>query len=270
MLTRRAPCAPALALALAASTAQAGPRAPAPDAGGLSASAAEIPALSALLEKAQWQPTPELSGIFLPGQIFEVTPLGHRSLAEGCVAKRPSSFTYTAADIVTSLQAGVRVGGPLASARGSGELVKKIKFGAPNQLTIPRLDLVLTTDCKARLGALPQDQLYRSYVVQEVLMAEIAEQTCGRVDASGRLVGFGSADVELAAACSQASLEPVAVGYRTVPLAELMGLPAAVAAAPAEAPPPQAAPPKAAAPKPAPAAPRPAARGGAPCAGPAG
>jgi hypothetical protein len=193
--------------------------------------------LASLLEKAQWQPTPELSGIFVPGQIFEITALGHRSLAEGCVAKRPSTFTYTAADIVTSLQAGVSVGGNLASARGSGELLKKVKFGAPNQLTIPRLDLTLTPDCKARLGAQPSEVIYRSYVVQEVLQAEIAEQTCGRLDASGRIVGLGAVDAELSAACSQASLEPVAVGYRTVPLSELMGLPARPDVAPTPAPP---------------------------------
>jgi hypothetical protein len=45
-------------------------------------------------------------------------------------------------------------------------------------------------------------------------------------------VGLGAAEAAYEAACAQASLEPVAVGYRTVPLAELMGVAVEAASGP--------------------------------------
>jgi len=191
---------------------------------GAAASAAEIPALAKLLEKAGWTPTPELSGVFKPGTIFEETALGHRSLADSCIAATPRENTYTAAEVVTSLQAGVSVGGPLASGGGYAGIEKKVKFGTPTQVTIPSLDLELSKACAEKLGKLPLARIQSAYVVQEVLKAEISEQTCGKVDARGSFVGLGAAEAEYAAACAQASLEPVAVGYRTMPLADLLHL----------------------------------------------
>jgi hypothetical protein len=191
---------------------------------GPAASASEIPALANLLAKAGWTPTPELSGVFKAGSIFETTAIGHRPLATNCFAAQPEESTYTAADIVTSLQAGVSVGGPLASGGAYAGIVKKVKFGTPTQVSIPGMDLELSKSCEEKLKRLPMSRIQSSYVVQEVLKAEISEQTCGKVDARGSFVGLGSAEAEYAAACAQSSLEPVAVGYRTVPLAELLHL----------------------------------------------
>jgi hypothetical protein len=188
-----------------------------------SASASEIPALAKLLEKAQWEPTPELSGVYRAGHVFEVTELGHRPLTTSCIEATPSESPYTAADLIVSLQSGVRMGGLGARGEVTGEVVKKIKFGTPVQESIPTLELVLTPQCASRLQrTLSKDRIAQSYVVQEVLRAEIAEQTCGRVDASGRIVGLGASETELSVACAQASLDPVAVGYRTVPLSDLL------------------------------------------------
>lgn len=191
---------------------------------GPAASAAEIPALNKLLEKAGWTPTPELSGVFRPGSIFAVTAYSHALLAEGCIAKEPQENTYTSAEMVSSMQAGVSVRAGLGRAGVSGGIVKKIKFSTPVHLSVPILDLQLSSDCFSRLQALPAAQRSQAYVVREVLRAEIAEQTCGRLDAQGRMVGLGAAEAELSASCMQASLEPVGVGYRTVPLDELMAM----------------------------------------------
>lgn len=192
---------------------------------GPAASAAEIPALAALLLKAGWTPTPELSGVFQAGSIFETTGLGHTLVSATCISAVPKESTYTAAELVTSLQAGVSVGsGPMSGEVQAG-IVKKVKFGTPTQVTVPTMDLELSTACREKLRKLSMGHIQSTYVVQEVLKAEIAEQTCGQVDARGRFVGLGVAEAEYAAACAQSSLEPVAVGYRTVPLANLLGLP---------------------------------------------
>lgn len=189
---------------------------------GPTTSAAEIPALAALLQKAQWEPTPELSGVFRAGSIYEVTSTGHRPLATGCFEATATSSTYTSTELVTSLQAGVSVRAGLGSGEASGSFVKKVRFATPTQLSLPTIDLELSEACLGKLRRQPAETLRSAYVVQEVLVAQISEQTCGRVDSSGRFVGLGSAEAELAVACAMESLEPVAVGYRTVPLLRLM------------------------------------------------
>lgn len=192
------------------------------------ASSAEIPALASLLAKAGWLPAPELSGVFSAGRIFERTTTGDRLLADDCIAAVPREATYTAVELVTSLQGGVSVGGPLLTAGAYAGIVKKVKFGTPTQVTIPGMNLQLSSSCQESLRTLAPSRIAAAYVVQEVLRAQISEQTCGKVGANGTFVGLGAADTSLSMACSQASLEPVAVGYRIVQLSELLA-PAAVA-----------------------------------------
>ncbi len=189
---------------------------------GPAVSASEIKPLARLLEKAGWEPTPELSGVFQPGAIFRVTGASHELLAVDCVAATPQENPYTSADLVSSMQAGVSVDAGAGSAGIGGQNIKMVKFGAPTQSSLPILDLRLEVDCAARLRLLPAEQQAASYVVREVLRAVIAEQTSGQLNAEGRLIGLGAADAGYAASSNQASLEPVAVGYRRVPLVELL------------------------------------------------
>jgi len=196
------------------------------------ASADDIPALAELLDRAGWDPTPELSGAFDAGAIFTRTSLGHQLALDGCFEVPPKQSTYTETEVMTQLQAGVSVHIGAGAVSGNVGVVKKVKFGTPIHYALPALEMTPTDDCRAKLGtaAARGMDLSTMYVVKEVLFAEIAEQTCGRVDASGRFVGLGSADAELAMACAQASLEPVAVAYRTTPIAELLGGAGAVTA----------------------------------------
>lgn len=202
---------------------------------GPSANAGDIPALARLLERTGWAPTPELSGAFRPGFIFQATDLGHRLQVEDCFALEPTVSTYTAAEVVTQLQAGVSVDLGAGNVGVSGGMVKKVKFGTPEQLSLPMLKLQPTEACRSMLQGAARGGLDLSslYVVQEVLTAQIAEQTCGRVDAQGRFIALGSAELELSMACAQASLEPVAIAYRTVPVDELLGRADAMSQVPA-------------------------------------
>jgi hypothetical protein len=142
-------------------------------------------------------------------------------MVRSCFDAPEVEYTYTSAEVVTQLQAGVRVKLGLGSMKASGELVKKVKFGTPVHATLERLAMQPTEACSAMLRKVPFAQIEQMYAVQEVLTAEIAEQTCGRLDASGRFVGVGSGEGEFTAACMQESLEPVAVAYRIVPMVEL-------------------------------------------------
>ncbi len=224
-------------LAVAVLFAALGPEASAGRLGGAtgrpSASAADIPELERLLEDAGWTPTPELSGAFKVGHVFRPTELGHRTVIEACFDIEPSVNTYTAAELVTSLQTGVRLRMGAGSVGSRGAIERKVRFGTPSHVLIPELALQPTEACAAQLqqAVVRGWNLSEMYVVQEALIASIDEQTCGRIDSTGRFVGLGEAEGELAQACSQSSLEPVTVGYRTVPVSDLMG---GVAAAPAE------------------------------------
>jgi TPR repeat protein len=197
-----------------------------------SANAGEIPALAELLDRTGWTPTPELSGAFQAGHVFRATDMGHRLVTDTCVASKARESTYTETAMLTSLQAGVSVGVGQRAAVTAG-ITKKVKFGTPTHHAIPELELAATEDCATRLKRLPS--LDGMYVVQEVLMATITEQTCGSLDASGRFVsGLANVDASVQQACAQASLEPVAVGYRTAPMTSLLGgaVPSPVAASP--------------------------------------
>jgi hypothetical protein len=203
------------------------------------ASASAIPALAELLEKTEWTPTPELSGIFTAGAIFTETEAeGHQVALADCFDLAPIESTYTQAELVTQLQAGVSVQTGMGSVSGGVGLVKKVKFGTPVHYALPSLEMTPTATCEARLreAVARGFDLSTMYVIKEVLYAQIAEQTCGRVDAEGRFVGLGSAEVELAMACAQQSLEPVAVAYRTVPVTSLVEAPRYVEVSPNVAP----------------------------------
>jgi hypothetical protein len=200
----------------------AGGREPARPEKGPTSSAAEIPALAALLVKGQWNATPELSGRYNVGTIIDQSKGDHRIVARGCFARPAVVSPYIGAELVASMQAGVSVRLGLGSASGSGEVIKKVKFGTPTTESLESLYMQLSGECEKLLLKQAPDRLAQMYVVQEVLKAEIAEQSCGRVDASGRFVGLGSAEVEYSQACSQETLEPVVVGYRTVPLVEVL------------------------------------------------
>jgi len=204
------------------------------------ASASDLPALADLLHRAGWEPTPELSGAFRTGAVFAVTEMGHQLALEGCFDVAPVESTYTQAELITQLQAGVSVDAGAVRVGGSAGLVKKIRFGAPIHAALPGLMMIPTDACAqalARASSMGMDPA-QMYVVKESLFAEIAEQTCGQINAEGRFVGLGAADVEVSMACAQASLEPVAVAYRTMPVAALIDpADAAAADAPPAAPP---------------------------------
>jgi len=193
---------------------------------GPSANVGEIPALAELLRRSGWEPTPELSGAFKAGYVFQETAMGHRLQLEDCFQVEPSVSTYTSAEVVTQLQAGVSVRAGVAKVSLAGSLVKKVKFSTPEHIALPALKMIPTESCQSTLrGAADAGvDLSKMYVVQEVLTAEIAEQTCGRIDAAGKFSMLGSAEVELAMACAQESLEPVAIAYRITAVGELAGL----------------------------------------------
>ena len=185
----------------------------------IAVNASEIPALAGLLDKAGWTPTPELSGVFQVGRIFKDDGTGHSLMVRDCFDAQTGSDPYTSAEVVTHMQAGVRVALGIG-VKASASLVRKVSFDAPVHHTLERLAMTPTAECSAMLAKATDWDKSSMYAVQEVLTAVITEQRCGRIDASGQFL-MASAEAELEAVCSQQSHEPVAVAYRSIPVAQL-------------------------------------------------
>ncbi len=186
---------------------------------GLAANASEMPVLSRLLDNAGWTATPELSGVFRVGRIFKDDGTGHSLMVRECFAAEAGSDPYTSAEVVSKMQAGVRVNLGV-KVEGTASRETRASFGVPVHHTLERLAMVPTDECAAMLATAPAGELDQMYAVQEVLTAVIKEQSCGRIDASGTFV-VAKAEAEIGRTCSQESLEPVAVAYRSVPVRDL-------------------------------------------------
>ncbi len=169
---------------------------------------AQDTSMAHLLHQHQWESTPELTSVFQAGYIFEVSSMGHQVLANNCIAAQPVEYPYTVAQVVSAFQAGV------SRAVDGGDVARKVQLGSPVQVSIPALDLVLTSSCAAKLKKLPKERIYNAYVVQEVLRAQVVDG-CARASRGDASAGRGG--------CG-ASEAGVAVGFRTVPLATLLGM----------------------------------------------
>ena len=185
-------------------------------------SAAEIPILASLLERAGWTPTPELSGMFEVGMVFFDSGGSHRLLESSCFDVTPVTRPYAGSEMVTQFEAGVGVGVPgMGLARLEGGAIHRVRFHAPRHTTVDLLGLAPTAACEEALEDLSTAMREGSYVVQEVLTAEILEQSQGHLDASGRFV-IGSAHGSYVKQRELGSAQPVTVAYRTVPLGDLL------------------------------------------------
>jgi len=99
-----------------------------------------------------------------------------------CVDRGPVTKSDIQAELMRQLQTGVPVDGGFANFGSLGELVKKIKFGAPIYTTLPELDMISNAACVEALDRTRAQgmDLETMYIVQEALFAEIVEQTCGK------------------------------------------------------------------------------------------
>ena len=143
-----------------------------------------IPSLQQLLSRAGWSIPPELSGAFRPGDVYKIGPDGlHRLQLDGCIEAERRASSYTSISVVSQLQAGV-----LLSAGMHAGLQRKLRFGRPEHVQIPQLDMQLSAGCvqKIREAAQQGENLSRWYVIREALYAEVDEQICGSLSLRGR------------------------------------------------------------------------------------
>ncbi len=168
-----------------------------------STSAQGIPALAKILAEAEWDVTPEMSGIFAPGAIFEQTSKGHQLWSNTCIEAKPQAFPYVAMEMTSALQGGVQVQVGVGSVGASAKLLRKVSFGTPDQITIPKASLRLSQSCVELLeeGAHQGLDLSAFYLIKEVLSAQIRGCEEWDLGASGSVLGLGSADLGASRSC---------------------------------------------------------------------
>jgi formylglycine-generating enzyme required for sulfatase activity len=210
-----------------------------------------------------WTVPPELSDRAAPGVVLEVRPDGYKRVMEGCVLAKPIENSVTDVSLSSSLSGGVGWGGGGVGASVMAASALKLSFNGPTIQSYDLVDFVPTRDCVNKLKALAARGAdpSRWVVVQEALMAKVSG--CEQRSASaGVSTPMGGAALSGAGACEMFSEAPVAVGVKTVALAEIPEL-AGLVATPAPAPTPSPSPAPAPAPRPQPApAPAPTAEAG--------
>jgi hypothetical protein len=184
----------------------------------------QIPDIEEILSDAGWTMTPEMSAKFSrPGDILDGN---HATLLDGprCFAAEVEEGAYATMEVTRSMAAGVRMRTTVVGARAGMALEKKLVFDTPIYRQIPRLALTPSNECIATLRNAESrgDDIQNWYVITESLSAIIQQQQCGSYDAkAGSFVVSGEVSVQ--EACSQTSLDPVAVAYKTIPVSQLLG-----------------------------------------------
>jgi formylglycine-generating enzyme required for sulfatase activity len=208
-----------------------------------------------------WTVPPELSDRAAPGVVLEVSAAGYKRVMAGCVAAQPNESSVTDVSLSNSLSGGVGWGGGALSVSAMASSALKLKFNGPTVHAYDLVEFAPSQDCVVKLQALAArggSDPSRWVVVQEALMARVSgcEDTAA---GAGLAVPGGGAGVSSTGSCQMFSDAPVAVGVKTVALADIPELSGLVAStAPAPAPEPRAS----SAPAPAPRAPEPSAAAG--------
>lgn len=183
----------------------------------------ELPDIEEVLEKAGWTMTPEMSAAYSdPGDIFDANN-GLLKKGSDCFSATAQERAYASMEVNRSLEAGVRMRVMVTGVRVGMGIEKKLLFDTPMHRQIPWLDLVPTDACRESIlrAKASGEDISGWYVVTESLSAVVQKQQCGSFDAKAGVFVL-SGDVEVQQLCSQTSIDPVAVAYKTRPIERLL------------------------------------------------
>lgn len=196
----------------------------------LAATLAPIPDIEEMLEEAGWVMTPEMSAKFSrPGDILDAK---NTILVDGpdCFEAEVKEGAFAKMEVTRSMSAGVRLRVKVVGAQGNVVLEKKLIFDTPIYRQISRFKLVPTDQCIAFIRSAQQrgEDTSGWHVITESLSAIIQQQQCGKYDAKAGAFLVSTA-TDIVQACEQTSIEPVAVAYKTMPVRDILPLPATTA-----------------------------------------
>lgn len=185
-----------------------------------------VPSVEEVVEKEGFTPTPSQTEIYRPGAVLAPnTKGGHDVIVEDCLGVEPRTSVMSQSSIATSLATGVSARLGVAKGAASAGIEKRLSFVDPEQRTIPLSELAATEACATGVkNAGRFADLSRSIVVYDVLVAQIKNSVCTKADASGRVVTLAAAEAAAFSECVQESDAQVPLGYKAVPLAQLVAV----------------------------------------------
>jgi formylglycine-generating enzyme required for sulfatase activity len=193
-----------------------------------------VPSVEEVVEREGFTPTPSQSEIYRPGAVLVPNAKGgHDVIVKDCLGVQAEVSVMSQSSIATSLAAGVSASLGVAKGAAAAGIEKRLSFVDPEQRTIPLSQLAATDACeKGVKNAARFADLSRGIVVYDVLVAQIKNSVCTKADASGKVVALGAAEAAAYSECVQESDAQVPLGYKAVPLGQLV----AVGGAPVPAP----------------------------------
>ncbi len=198
---------------------------------------ARVPSIDEVVREEGFEPTLSQSDIYRPGSVLVPNSRGgHDKVVADCVGVEPEVSYMSQSSIATSLSAGVSA--RLTAVRGqvAAGVEKRLSFVDPEQRTIPLAQITATEACEAGLeNASRFADLSQAILVYDVLVAQIQNTVCIKADASGSVMLLGEAEAAAYSECVQESDAQVPLGFKGVPLTQVLTL-AAPARAPVQAP----------------------------------
>jgi formylglycine-generating enzyme required for sulfatase activity len=188
-----------------------------------------VPRIDEVVEREGFTPTPSLSEIYRPGAVLVPNAKGgHDVIVDDCLGVAPRASAMAQSSIASALATGVSARLGVARGAVSAGVEKRLSFIDPEQRTIPLAQVRATTACTEGVASAARlVDLSGAIVVYDVLVAQIKSSVCIRADASGKVVLLGAADAAAISECVQESAAQVPLGYKAVPLRQLVAVGAA-------------------------------------------
>jgi formylglycine-generating enzyme required for sulfatase activity len=195
-----------------------------------------VPSVDEVVEQEGFTPTPSQSEIYRPGAVLVPNAKGgHDVIVKDCLGVQAEVSVMAQSSIATSLATGVSARLGVAKGSAAAGIEKRLSFVDPEQRTIPLSQLAATEACANGVkNAARFADLSRGIVIYDVLVAQIKNSVCTKADASGNVVTLAAAEAAAFSECVQESDAQVPLGYKAVPLAQLVavgGAPVPAAAA---------------------------------------
>ena len=190
-------------------------------------------ALKAALEAAGWTLTPDRAATYAVGNIYDAARNAPVVFSRDCYASlSPNEGAFTQAEVISAMKAGGKVPLGVARLRAKGMQYKQLTYAEPfvSEASVMQLERP-TDDCVTYLQRKQSSEdISGWFVVQAVLSAMVNERLCRELEAGAGVVGVGELEAGLSQECVEESEGHVAVAFKTIPVADLLGGVAASAA----------------------------------------
>jgi hypothetical protein len=176
-----------------------------------------LPNIEQVVEKEGFIVTPSYSEIYRPGAMLISNDRGgHDLVVKDCVGVRHDVYIMSQNSISASLSAGVSAGINIAKGKINLLTERQTIFINPEQHTIPLTKIIANNTCKNDILNYSNLDLKKVIIVYDVLVAQIKNNVCTKVDVTGEILFMGDIESSASYECVTESAYQVPVGYKAI------------------------------------------------------